>query len=90
MLTAVGMVRPEDYEHHWAALAIMITAVVLAIAVMIAFSGPIANFVNQHLSVKMLALLVPDPHRRRAGRRRPPHARPRWLHLLLDGLLADG
>ena len=56
VLTAVGMVRPEDYEHHWVALAIMITAVVLAIAVMIAFSGPIANFVNRHPSVKMLAL----------------------------------
>lgn len=56
VLTAVGMVRPEDYEHHWVALAIMITAVVLAIAVMIAFSGPIANFVNKHPSVKMLAL----------------------------------
>ncbi|WP_428305291.1 TerC family protein [Lacipirellula sp.] len=56
VLTAVGMVRPEDYQHHWVALAIMITAVVLAIAVMIAFSGPIANFVNRHPSVKMLAL----------------------------------
>jgi predicted tellurium resistance membrane protein TerC len=56
VLTAVGMVRPEDYEHHWVALAIMITAVLLAIAVMIAFSGPIANFVNRHPSVKMLAL----------------------------------
>lgn len=56
VLTAVGMVRPEDYEHHWVALAIMISAVVLAIAVMIAFSGPIANFVNKHPSVKMLAL----------------------------------
>ena len=56
VLTAVGMVRPEDYEHHWVALAIMISAVVMAIAVMIAFSGPIANFVNKHPSVKMLAL----------------------------------
>lgn len=56
VLTAVGMVRPEDYDHHWVALAIMITAVLLAIAVMIAFSGPIARFVNKHPSVKMLAL----------------------------------
>ena len=56
VLTAVGMVRPEDYQHHWVALAIMITAVVMAIAVMIAFSGPIARFVNRHPSVKMLAL----------------------------------
>jgi predicted tellurium resistance membrane protein TerC len=56
VLTAVGMVQPDDYEHRWVALAIMITAVVLAIAVMIAFSGPIARFVNKHPSVKMLAL----------------------------------
>ncbi|MBA4104793.1 MAG: hypothetical protein C0485_03465 [Pirellula sp.] len=56
VLTAVGMVQPDDYEHRWVALAIMITAVLLAIAVMIAFSGPIANFVNKHPSIKMLAL----------------------------------
>lgn len=56
VLTAVGMVRPEDYEHHWAALAIMITAVLIAIAVMLAFSGPVSRFVNSHPSVKMLAL----------------------------------
>jgi predicted tellurium resistance membrane protein TerC len=56
VLTAVGMVRPEDYKAHWVPLTIMITAVLLAIAVMIAFSGPIARFVNDHPSVKMLAL----------------------------------
>ena len=56
VLTAVGMVRPDDYQHYWVPLAIMITAVLLAIAVMIVFSGPIARFVNRHPSVKMLAL----------------------------------
>jgi predicted tellurium resistance membrane protein TerC len=56
VLTAVGMVRPEDYTHHWVPLAIMITAVLIAIAVMIAFSGPVSHFVNAHPSVKMLAL----------------------------------
>jgi predicted tellurium resistance membrane protein TerC len=56
VLTAVGMVRPEDYDAHWVPLTIMITAVLLAIAVMIIFSGPIARFVNHHPSVKMLAL----------------------------------
>lgn len=56
VLTAVGMVNPDEYEHPWAALTIMIGAVLLAIAVMLAFSGPIARFVNQHPSVKMLAL----------------------------------
>lgn len=56
VLTAVGMVRPEDYQSHWVPLAIMISAVLFSIAVMIAFSGPIASFVNRHPSVKMLAL----------------------------------
>jgi predicted tellurium resistance membrane protein TerC len=56
VLTAVGMVRPENYSQYWVPLTIMITAVLSAIAVMIAFSGPIARFVNQHPSVKMLAL----------------------------------
>jgi predicted tellurium resistance membrane protein TerC len=56
VLTAVGMVRPEDYKTYWVPLSIMITAVLLAIGVMIAFSGPIARFVNQHPSIKMLAL----------------------------------
>lgn len=56
VLTAVGMVRPDDYKTRWVPLAIMVTAVLLSIGVMIAFSGPIARFVNRHLSVKMLAL----------------------------------
>ena len=56
VLTAVGMVRPDDYEARWVPLTIMITAVLASIAVMIAFSGPIARFVNHHPSIKMLAL----------------------------------
>jgi predicted tellurium resistance membrane protein TerC len=56
VLTAVGMVRPEDYQAHWVPLTIMITAVLIAIVVMIVFSGPIARFVNNHPSIKMLAL----------------------------------
>jgi predicted tellurium resistance membrane protein TerC len=56
VLTAVGMVRPGDYVNRWTPLSIMIAAVLLAIAVMLAFSGPIARFVNRHLSIKMLAL----------------------------------
>ena len=56
VLTAVGMVNPERYAEQWIPLTIMITAVLLAIAVMIAFSGPVSRFVNDHPSVKMLAL----------------------------------
>ncbi|QEG33172.1 TerC family protein [Bythopirellula goksoeyrii] len=56
VLTAVGMVRPEDYSEHWVPMSIMVTAVLVSIAVMLAFSGPVSDFVNQHPSVKMLAL----------------------------------
>jgi predicted tellurium resistance membrane protein TerC len=56
VLTAVGMVQPDDYAARWVPLTIMITAVLASIAVMMAFSGPIARFVNHHPSVKMLAL----------------------------------
>lgn len=56
VLTAVGMVNPDKYTEKWVPLAIMISAVLLAIAVMIAFSGPVSRFVNEHPSVKMLAL----------------------------------
>ncbi|MBX3169054.1 MAG: TerC family protein [Candidatus Eremiobacteraeota bacterium] len=37
-------------------LEIMIAAVILAVMVMIIFSGPISNFINRHPSIKMLAL----------------------------------
>jgi predicted tellurium resistance membrane protein TerC len=47
VVTAVGMA-----EH----LAIMITAVVLAMIVMLAASTPVANFVHRNPTVKMLAL----------------------------------
>ncbi len=47
VLTAVGMVDE---------IAIMITAVVIAVGVMLFASGPLARFVHQHPSVKMLAL----------------------------------
>jgi predicted tellurium resistance membrane protein TerC len=56
VLTAVGMVRPEDYTAQWVPLTIMVSAVLSAIAVMLVFSGPISQFVNDHPSVKMLAL----------------------------------
>ena len=56
VLTAVGMVKPDEYDRYWVPMTIMVSAVLLSIAVMIAFSGPIARFVNRHPSVKMLAL----------------------------------
>ena len=47
VITAVGMVDE---------VSIMITAVVIAVAVMLFAAGAISNFVNQHPTVKMLAL----------------------------------
>jgi predicted tellurium resistance membrane protein TerC len=47
VITAVGMA--DD-------LSIMVAAVVLAVAIMMFSAGPIANFVNRHPTVKVLAL----------------------------------
>ena len=47
VITAVGMAQ------H---IAVMVVAMVVAVGVMLAFSGSIAAFVNRHPSMKMLAL----------------------------------
>jgi predicted tellurium resistance membrane protein TerC len=47
VITAVGMVDE---------IGIMITAVVIAVGVMIVFAGPLSRFVERHPTVKMLAL----------------------------------
>ena len=47
VITAVGMANE---------IAIMITVVILAVAVMMFTAGPISSFVNRHPTVKVLAL----------------------------------
>jgi predicted tellurium resistance membrane protein TerC len=47
VITAVGMIS------H---VGIMITAIIIAVVVMMIFAGPISNFVDRHPTVKMLAL----------------------------------
>ena len=47
VITAVGMA--DD-------LAVMVTAIVLAVGVMVISAGPVGNFVSDHPTVKMLAL----------------------------------
>ncbi|MFH1524321.1 MAG: TerC family protein [Chloroflexota bacterium] len=47
VITAVGMANQ---------LAVMITAVVIAVGIMLFASGPISNFVNKHPTIKILAL----------------------------------
>jgi predicted tellurium resistance membrane protein TerC len=55
VITAVGMVR-TDPAHKWIGLTVMITAVVIAVAVMLIAAGPVASFVERHPTMKMLAL----------------------------------
>ena len=47
VITAVGMAR------H---VSVMVVAMVISVAVMLAFAGRIGDFVNQHPSMKILAL----------------------------------
>lgn len=47
VITAVGMVDE---------LGVMITAVIIAVGIMLIAAGPLSNFVNRHPTVKMLAL----------------------------------
>ena len=54
VITAVGMVQTSE-EHRKIGLTIMIIAVVIAVGVMLFAAKPIANFVNSHPTVKMLA-----------------------------------
>jgi len=54
VITAVGMVQTTP-EHFRTGLTIMITAVVIAVGVMLFAAKPIAGFVNRHPTVKMLA-----------------------------------
>jgi predicted tellurium resistance membrane protein TerC len=64
VLTAVGMVEPEKFQSAplpftsvpWPAMAIMSTAVLVAVAVMVWFINPVSGFIERHPTVKMLAL----------------------------------
>ena len=47
VITAVGMAQ------H---LAVMVAAMVVAVGVMLAFAGPVGDFVERHQTMKMLAL----------------------------------
>jgi len=49
VITAVGMVRVEYFWY-------MVTAIVLAILVMLAFAGTVSRFVERHPTLKILAL----------------------------------
>lgn len=64
VLTAVGMVQPENFESApipgtsvpWPAMAVMAAAILSAVAVMVWFITPVSKFIESHPTVKMLAL----------------------------------
>jgi predicted tellurium resistance membrane protein TerC len=59
VITAVGMVRAD---HHgaggtdWAAIGVMVTAMILALGVMLLAANVISDFVARHPTIKILAL----------------------------------
>ena len=55
VITAVGMVATTP-ESQWVGITVMVTAIVLAVGVMLGFAGGIARFVERHPTMKMLAL----------------------------------
>ena len=61
VITAVGMA--DDIE-------VMVTAVIIAIGVMLLFAKQIGDFVNKYPSMKILGPVVPPADRRSADRRR--------------------
>ena len=85
VITAVGMVSaPADAQ--WVGISVMVTAIVVAVMVMLLFAGAIANFVDRHPTMKILALsfliligvmLVAEG---------VSHAHSQGVRLLLDGL----
>ncbi len=55
VITAVGMV-PTTPETRGVSITVMVIAVIVAVLVMLIFSGPISRFILRHPSMKMLAL----------------------------------
>jgi len=60
VITAVGMVPvpkgPGGEDIMWIPITVMVTAIVIAIIVMLIFAEPIAGFIRRHPTTKMLAL----------------------------------
>ena len=58
VITAVGMVKADIpfFDSTIPGLYIMIAAVLISVAIMVTFANPISDFVEQHPTLKMLAL----------------------------------
>ncbi len=55
ILTAVGMVSFKEFGYV-GAMTIMVTAIVIAVSIMLLFSGPVSKFVNEHPTIQMLGI----------------------------------
>ncbi len=60
ILTAVGLISMKPLNEggfgYDGALAIMILAIIISIAIMMIFAGPVSKFVNQHPTIQILGL----------------------------------
>ena len=60
ILTAIGLISMDTVEKggfgYAGALEIMIIAIIISIAIMMAFAGPVSNFVNKHPTIQILGL----------------------------------
>lgn len=55
VLTAVGMVSFKEFGYI-GAMTIMVAAIIVAVTIMLLFSGPVSKFVNEHPTIQMLGL----------------------------------
>ncbi|MDR2122420.1 MAG: TerC family protein [Flavobacteriaceae bacterium] len=55
VLTAVGLVSFKDYGYE-GAMAIMVSAVIIAVIIMMLFAEPVSKFVNEHPTIQILGL----------------------------------
>ncbi|ESU18551.1 TerC family membrane protein [Flavobacterium cauense R2A-7] len=60
ILTAVGLISMKDPSQggfgYEGALAIMILSIIISIAIMMIFAGPVSKFVNEHPTIQILGL----------------------------------
>lgn len=55
VLTAVGMVSFKEFGYI-GAMTIMVAAIIVAVTIMLLFSGSVSKFVNEHPTIQMLGL----------------------------------
>jgi predicted tellurium resistance membrane protein TerC len=56
VISAVGMTNDISHETHGNPMVIIVIAVILSMLVMLLFSKPISDFINERPTIKMLAL----------------------------------